>query len=92
MIIRVQYSADLVNFDHVKTMRIRQFDGKYRIEAMSRKADDIFGIRLAEYKEMKQAICEMKRFYQAYEAGEKTFMFKSEYEKENDNDGSREEL
>lgn len=43
-------------------------------------ADDIFGTRLAEYKEMRQAICEMQRFYQAYEAGEKIFMFRSDYE------------
>lgn len=90
MIIRVQYSADLVNFDHVKTMRIREFDEKYRIEAMLGKADDIFGTRLAEYKEIKQAICEMKRFYQAYKAGEKIFMFRSNGEVEKD--GSREEL
>lgn len=90
MIIRVQYSADLVNFDHVKTMRIREFDEKYRIEAMLGEADDIFGTRLAEYKEMKQAICEMKRFYQAYKAGEKIFMFRSNGEVEKD--GSREEL
>lgn len=92
MIIRVQYSADLVNFDHVKTMRIRQFDEKYRIEAMLGEADDIFGTRLAEYKEMKQAICEMQRFSQAYEAGGKIFMFRSDYEVETEKDGSREEL
>lgn len=92
MIIRVQYSADLVNFDNVKAMRIRQFDKKYRIEAMLGEADDIFGTRLAEYKEMPQAICEMQRFYHAYEDGEKMFMFRSDYEIEKKNDGSREEL
>lgn len=92
MIIRVQYRADLVNFDYVKTMRIRQLDGKYRIEAILVETDGIFGTCLAAYKEMPQAICEMQRFYQAYEDGEKMFMFRSDYEIEKKNDGSREEL
>lgn len=95
MIIRVQNSFNFVNFDHVKIMQINQLDEKFRIEAKMEKADDIFGTYLAEYKDRKQAMREMQRLYQAYEDGEKTFMFKSdetEPEPETEKDGSRKEI
>lgn len=91
MIIRAQNSFSFVNFDHVKIIQINPFDEKFRIEAKLEKADDIFGTYLAGYKDRKQAMCEMQRLYQAYEDGEKTFMFKSdetEPETETENDGS----
>lgn len=93
MIIRAQNSFNFVNFDHVKIMQINQFDEKFRIEAKLEKADDIFGTYLAGYKDRKQAMREMQRLYQAYEDGEKTFMFKSdETEPETENDGSGKEI
>lgn len=93
MIIRVQNSFNFVNFDHVKIMQINQLDEKFRIEAKFEEINNLFGTRLAEYKDRKQAMCEMQRLYQAYEDGEKTFMFKSdEPEPETEKDGSRKEV
>lgn len=93
MIIRAQNSFSFVNFDHVKIIQINQFDEKFRIEAKMEKADDIFGTYLAEYRDRKQAMREMQRLYQAYEDGEKTFMFKSdETELETEKNGSGKEV
>ena len=95
MIIRAQNSFSFVNFDHVKIMQINPFDEKFRIEAKMEKADDIFGTYLAEYRDRKQAMREMQRLYQAYEDGEKTFMFKSdetEPEPETEKNGSGKEV
>lgn len=78
MIIRAQESFNFINFDNVKTIGIETRYKKFQIIAKTTKNDESIGITLAEYSNIDYAKKELKRFYQAYQAGEKTFMFRGE--------------
>lgn len=78
MIIRAQESFNFINFDNVKTIGIESHGEKFSIVAKTTKNNDAFGTTLAEYRNVDYAKKELKRFYQAYQAGEKTFMFRGE--------------
>lgn len=78
MIIRAQNSFNFINFDNVKTIGIESYGGKFRIVARTTKSDETIGTILAEYSCDIYAKKELKRFYQAYAAGDKTFMFRGD--------------
>jgi len=78
MIIRAQNSFDFINFDNVKTIGIESRGEKFRIVARTTKSDETIGTILAEYSCDIYAKKELKRFYQAYAAGDETFMFRGD--------------
>lgn len=78
MIIRAQNSFNFINFDNVKIIGIESYGGKFRIVARTTKSDETIGTILAEYSCDIYAKKELKRFYQAYAAGDETFMFRGD--------------
>lgn len=78
MIIRGQESFNFINFDNVKTIGIESHGKKFRVVARTTKNDEPVGIALAEYSSVNYAKRELKRFYEAYRSGDKTFMFRGD--------------
>lgn len=78
MLIRAQESFDFINFDNIKTIGIEPHGGRFSIVARTTRNNEAFGTKLAEYSNGDYAKKELKRFYEAYRSGEKTFMFRGE--------------